>query len=59
MREYDTSHPRGRMTEERDALLIQALFASDRGEEARALATRFKARYPNSLLLPAVADTPR
>lgn len=47
-------HPKGQLAEERDSLWIRALVASGKGAEARARAEAFRARYPRSLLLPAV-----
>jgi hypothetical protein len=43
--------------EEREALLIKALAASGQISTARAHAARFRARFPQSLLLPALADS--
>lgn len=42
------AHPRGRLTEERQAARVLALCAVGRADEARAAATRFVARYPTS-----------
>jgi hypothetical protein len=47
--------PRGRLSEEREGLWIQALLAVGRRGEARARAERFRKRFPRSLLLPALA----
>ncbi|HYP98132.1 MAG TPA: hypothetical protein VER96_05630 [Polyangiaceae bacterium] len=49
--------PKSVLAEEREALQIKALAASDRLQEARALATRFQARHPQSLLLPSIKDS--
>jgi hypothetical protein len=46
--------PRGQMTEEREAIAVQALAKLGRGDEAEARATRFRKRYPNSVLLPVI-----
>jgi hypothetical protein len=43
--------PAGRLTEEREALAIQALVQLGRIEEARARAVRFRARFPSSVFL--------
>jgi len=43
--------------EERAALEIKALAASGGKAEARASATRFRAQFPQSLLLPSVNDS--
>jgi hypothetical protein len=49
--------PRGRLSEEREGLWIQALLAAGRADEARARAARFKRAHPRSLLLPALEST--
>jgi hypothetical protein len=46
--------PRGQLAEEREALAIQALQGLGRASEARARATRFKATYPRSMLMPII-----
>jgi hypothetical protein len=46
--------PAGRLTEDREALAVQALVVSGRIEEARARAVRFRARFPSSVFLAAV-----
>jgi hypothetical protein len=43
--------PAGRLTEEREALAIQALVQSGRIDEARSRAVRFRARFPTSVFL--------
>jgi hypothetical protein len=50
-------YPKSVLGEERDALEIKALAASGRDAEARGRATRFKAQFPQSLLLPSVEDS--
>ncbi len=50
-------YPKSILGEEREALEIKALAASGRGVEALARATRFKAQFPQSLLLPSVQDS--
>ena len=45
------------LAEEREALWIKALAASDRLPDARARAARFRALYPQSLLLPSIIDS--
>lgn len=47
-------YAQGVLAEEREALAIKALVATARVSEARARAARFKARFPKSLLLPAI-----
>ena len=49
--------PKSVLAEEREALQIKALAESDRVPEARALAARFRARHPRSLLLPSIKDS--
>ncbi|MEO6576594.1 MAG: hypothetical protein ABIP89_22290 [Polyangiaceae bacterium] len=46
--------PNGHLAEERESLAIQALVGGGRDADARARAARFRAKYPHSLLLPAV-----
>jgi hypothetical protein len=45
----------GRLTEEREALRVKALSGLGRTEEARRAANAFEARFPRSVLLPAVS----
>ncbi|MFO0560874.1 MAG: hypothetical protein U0269_22845 [Polyangiales bacterium] len=42
---------RGSLAEERDALEIRALLLAEREDEARALAARFRRRYPDSVFI--------
>jgi hypothetical protein len=57
-----TEHARrfkdGRLSEEREALRVRALAGLGRTEEARHAAERFQARFPRSVLLPAVRQMP-
>jgi hypothetical protein len=46
--------PRGRLAEEREALLVQALAAAGRRQEAARRADSFRRAYPTSILLPVV-----
>ncbi len=46
--------PRGRLEEEREVLFIQALVQAGKRDEAQARAQAFRARFPDSLMLPAV-----
>jgi hypothetical protein len=48
--------PQGQLSEEREAILIQALVLLGRGPEARARADRFVRTYPNSALMPAIRE---
>lgn len=45
---------KGQLSEEREALWVQALAMAGESEAARARAERFKKRYPRSMLMPAV-----
>jgi hypothetical protein len=47
---------RGRLAEEREALAVKALVNTGRVEEARQRGARFRSRYPQSVLLPAVEN---
>jgi len=48
----------GRLVEEREALRVKALSGLGRAEEARRAAEAFRARFPRSVLLPAVSQMP-
>jgi hypothetical protein len=52
--QHAKSFPRGRLSEEREALAIQALAAAGRRSEAEQRAASFERYYPNSVLGPAV-----
>ncbi|HVH42182.1 MAG TPA: hypothetical protein VM925_07550 [Labilithrix sp.] len=52
--EHEKAFPTGALSEEREALFVRCLAEAGRTEEARARADRFRARWPRSLLLPAV-----
>ena len=54
--EHARRHPRGRLVEEREALLVQALARSGRAAEARESGARFQQRFPGSLFGAAVQD---
>jgi type IV secretory pathway VirB10-like protein len=49
--EHARAFPRGRLSEERDALHVLALRASGRSDEAASATAAFRDRYPHSLLL--------
>lgn len=51
---HERQFPLGRLAEERESLLVQALLQAGREEEARTRGERFRARWPKSLLLPVV-----
>jgi len=46
--------PRGKLSEEREAMAIRALHSLGRDDQARARAQAFRVAYPNSLLTPAI-----
>jgi len=48
----------GRLVEEREALRVKALGGLGRTSEARRAAAAFRARFPRSVLLPAVSQMP-
>jgi len=48
----------GRLAEEREALRVKALAGLGRTDEARRAAKAFRARFPRSVLLPAVSQMP-
>jgi outer membrane protein assembly factor BamD (BamD/ComL family) len=49
-------HPTGPLTELREALYVEALARAGRAADAHAQAIEFFAKYPNSLLGPAIED---
>lgn len=57
--QHEREHANGQLAEERTALQIIALAQNGQPDEARALATRFKAKWPGSLLMPAVDGASR
>jgi hypothetical protein len=52
--DHERRFPSGILVQEREAMAVRALVIVGRTSEARSRATRFRARFPNSLLLPAV-----
>lgn len=52
--EHARLYPHGALSEEREALAVQALVSLGRKSEAEARAQRFATSYPKSVLLPAV-----
>lgn len=52
--EHAKTYPFGRLEEEREAIAIRTLAEASRMDEARVRASRFRAKWPRSLLLPAV-----
>jgi len=56
--EHARKFKNGRLAEEREALRVKALSGLGRTEEARRAAAAFRARFPRSVLLPAVSRMP-
>jgi TolA-binding protein len=54
LRRHARQYPQGKLSEERDSLLVQALVAKGDYAQARERATRFRRQHPSSLFLPAV-----
>jgi outer membrane protein assembly factor BamD (BamD/ComL family) len=51
---HEREFPQGKLVEEREAMAIRALLALGNVEAARARGELFKARFPGSLLAPAL-----
>jgi hypothetical protein len=51
---HATAFPHGVLREEREALAVKALVLAGRGDDARARAAKFRAKYPESLFLAAI-----
>lgn len=51
---HEHAYPTGALVQEREAMAIRALIALGRTSDARARAERFRARFPDSLLLPTI-----
>ena len=56
---HESEFPRGRLAEEREVMLVQALARAGRTAEAQGRARAFRERYPDSLLLPIVEGAVR
>jgi len=56
--EHARRFPHGRLSEEREALRVRALSGLGRTDEARRAADVFEARFPRSVLRPAVSKMP-
>jgi len=54
VKKHEQRFPKGQLTEEREAIAVQALVALGRYDEAKTRADHFKRSYPNSVLAPAV-----
>jgi hypothetical protein len=57
--EHARRFPRGRLSEEREALRVRSLVGSGRMEDARRATAAFAARFPRSVLLPRLQQTTR
>lgn len=53
---HERRYPSSVLSEEREALAIKALAGTGRHGEAEARAARFRSRYPNSIMLPAIDE---
>jgi hypothetical protein len=51
---HEKLFPNGQLAEEREALVVRSLVLTQRVDQARARAARFRKRYPASVMLPAV-----
>ena len=51
---HERLFPNGQLAEEREALAVRSLVLTQRLDQARARAARFRRRYPASVMLPAV-----
>jgi hypothetical protein len=56
LEQHRREFPNGKLAEERDALMIEALVEAGRGSEAKQRGAEFKASHPKSILAPAVDD---
>ena len=56
--EHARQFKNGRLTEEREALRVKSLAGLGRTAEARRAAAAFRARFPRSVLLPAISQMP-
>jgi len=56
---HASTFPQGVLREEREALAVKAFVLAGRGDEARARADKFRAKYPASLFLPAIESSLR
>jgi hypothetical protein len=54
LQRHAQQYPRGKLSQEREALFIQALASTGQTDQARARAALFRKQFPTSLLLPAV-----
>jgi hypothetical protein len=54
--EHERRHPAGRLSEEREVLRVKALVGLRRGTEARQVASKFRRRFPRSVLLHKIDD---
>jgi hypothetical protein len=54
--EHERRFPVGQLTEEREALRVEALLSARRTDEARSAAAAFRNRFPRSVLLSRVSE---
>ena len=54
LQRHSQQFPSGRLAEERESLLVQALVQAGRVEEARRRGASFRSKWPHSLLLPVI-----
>ncbi len=57
--DHQRKFPDGALTEEREAIAVQALLLTNRDAEAEVRVARFRTKYPSSLLLPALEAATR
>jgi hypothetical protein len=55
--EHERRFPDGLLVQEREAMAVRALLLVGRADEARARAAKFQARFPDSMLLPALQSS--
>jgi hypothetical protein len=57
--QHEQRYPKGVLAQEREAMAVRALVMLGRGDEARARVARFRASFPDSVLLPALGSAVR
>jgi hypothetical protein len=55
--EHERKYPNGILAQEREAIAVRALLLLGRNAEARTRVSRFRATFPDSLLLPALESS--
>jgi hypothetical protein len=56
LEQHRREFPNGKLAEEREAMMVEALVEAGRANEAKARGAEFKTTYPKSILTPAVDD---